>query len=68
MCPVHPTRRLLSICHLFEPYQITLREKHEKEIENLTLTTQPFNTLKLFVEATILYIKRSISYLLAHGV
>jgi hypothetical protein len=44
-----------------------LREKHEKEVENLTLTTQPLNTLKLFVEATIQYIKRSISYLLAHG-
>lgn len=46
---------------------VALREKHEKEVENLTLTTQPFNTLKLFVEATVLYIKRSISYLLAHG-
>lgn len=44
-----------------------LREKHEKEVENLTLTTQPLNTLKLFVEATIQYINRSISYLLAHG-
>ncbi|KAJ4881215.1 Vacuole membrane protein KMS1 [Raphanus sativus] len=45
----------------------TLREKHEKEVENLTLTSQPFYTLKLFVEATFLYIKRSISYLLSHG-
>ncbi|KAF8080004.1 hypothetical protein N665_0982s0006 [Sinapis alba] len=44
-----------------------LREKHEKVVENLTLTSQPLNTLRLFVEATVLYIKRSISYLLAHG-
>ncbi|KAF3570050.1 hypothetical protein F2Q69_00059898 [Brassica cretica] len=46
---------------------VALREKHEKEVENLTLTSQPLYTLKLFVEATFLYIKRSILYLLAHG-
>ncbi|KAF8079867.1 hypothetical protein N665_0996s0021 [Sinapis alba] len=45
-----------------------LREKHAKEVKNLTLMTQPLNTLKLFVEAYVLYIKRSVSYLIAHGV
>ncbi|KAI3970031.1 hypothetical protein MKW92_007343 [Papaver armeniacum] len=44
-----------------------LRKKHEIEIENLTLTSQPFRTLKLFILATILYVKRSISYLLTKG-
>ncbi|CDY50267.1 BnaAnng10310D [Brassica napus] len=39
----------------------------EKEVENLTLTSQPLNTLSLFGEATFLYIKRSVLYLLAHG-
>uniref|UniRef100_M4F757 Vacuole membrane protein KMS1 n=1 Tax=Brassica campestris TaxID=3711 RepID=M4F757_BRACM len=46
---------------------LSLREKHEKEVENLTLTSQPLNTLSLFGEATFLYIKRSVLYLLAHG-
>ncbi|WZY70192.1 hypothetical protein YC2023_002432 [Brassica napus] len=46
---------------------VALREKHEKEVENLTLTSQPLNTLSLFGEATFLYIKRSVLYLLAHG-
>ncbi|KAJ0232747.1 Vacuole membrane protein KMS1 [Hirschfeldia incana] len=36
-------------------------------MENLTLTSQPLTTLRLFVEASVLYIKRSVSYLLAHG-
>ncbi|KAK3027246.1 hypothetical protein RJ639_041664 [Escallonia herrerae] len=44
-----------------------LREKHEQELENLTLTTQPFKTLKLFIFAVIQYLKRSILYLLTHG-
>ncbi|CAN6916252.1 unnamed protein product [Brassica oleracea] len=46
---------------------LSLREKHEKEVENLTLTSQPLSTLSLFVEATVLYFKRSVLYLLAHG-
>ncbi|KAH7858353.1 hypothetical protein Vadar_027823 [Vaccinium darrowii] len=44
-----------------------LRAKHQQELENLTLTTQPFKTLKFFILAVIKYLKRSISYLLAHG-
>ncbi|ONI26229.1 hypothetical protein PRUPE_1G011300 [Prunus persica] len=44
-----------------------LSEKHQEELENLTLTTQPFRTLKFFILAVVQYVKRSISYLLAKG-
>ncbi|XP_057486415.1 vacuole membrane protein KMS1-like [Actinidia eriantha] len=44
-----------------------LRAKHQQELENLTLTTQPFKTLKFFILAVIKYLKRSVTYLLAHG-
>ncbi|XP_024029020.1 vacuole membrane protein KMS1 [Morus notabilis] len=44
-----------------------LQEKHQQDLENLTLATQPFKTLKFFVLAVFLYIKRSIFYLLAKG-
>ncbi|OVA05472.1 SNARE associated Golgi protein [Macleaya cordata] len=44
-----------------------LRKKHQLELENLTLTTQPFKTLKFFILAAIQYVKRSISYLLRKG-
>lgn len=44
-----------------------LHERHQQDLENLTLTTQPFKTLKLFVLAIALYIKRSILYILAKG-
>ncbi|GLU08859.1 hypothetical protein SLE2022_257430 [Rubroshorea leprosula] len=44
-----------------------LREKHQQELKNLTLTTQPYKTLKFFVLAMIEYFKRSIVYLLAKG-
>ncbi|KAI4317796.1 hypothetical protein L6164_025637 [Bauhinia variegata] len=44
-----------------------LHENHQEELENLTLTTQPFKTLKLFTLAIIQYMKRTISYLLAKG-
>ncbi|GMH08424.1 hypothetical protein Nepgr_010264 [Nepenthes gracilis] len=44
-----------------------LREKHQKELENLTLTTQPFRTLKFFILAVVEYLKQSIAYLLAKG-
>ncbi|KAL6972181.1 meiotic spindle pole body protein Kms1 [Sarracenia purpurea var. burkii] len=44
-----------------------LGAKHQQELENLTLTTQPFRTLKFFTLAAIKYLKRSLSYLLAHG-
>lgn len=36
-------------------------------MENLTLTMQPFKTMKFFVYAVLQYFKRSILYLLAKG-
>ncbi|KAJ4956838.1 hypothetical protein NE237_013621 [Protea cynaroides] len=45
----------------------SLREKHQLELKNLTLTTQPFKTLKLFSLATIQYLNRSIIYILTKG-
>ncbi|KAL5712669.1 meiotic spindle pole body protein Kms1 [Ranunculus cassubicifolius] len=47
--------------------RVRLQEKHQLELENLTLTGQPFKTLKLFSLATAQYFKRSISYLLTKG-
>ncbi|XP_051129533.1 vacuole membrane protein KMS1 [Andrographis paniculata] len=44
-----------------------LRTKHQQELENLTLTSQPFKTLKLFTFATVQYLTRSIAYILSHG-
>nr|DAD33644.1 TPA_asm: hypothetical protein HUJ06_012495 [Nelumbo nucifera] len=44
-----------------------LREKHQLELENLTFTTQPFKTLKLFTLATTDYVKKSILYILTRG-
>ncbi|XP_073054374.1 vacuole membrane protein KMS1-like isoform X1 [Primulina eburnea] len=45
-----------------------LQIKHQHDLDNLTLTSQPFKTLKLFNLAVILYLKRSVAYLLSHGV
>ncbi|KAF3457159.1 hypothetical protein FNV43_RR01816 [Rhamnella rubrinervis] len=44
-----------------------LHERHQQDLENLTLTTQPFKTLKFFILAVAQYIKRSILYILAKG-
>ncbi|KAE9612809.1 putative SNARE associated golgi family protein [Lupinus albus] len=44
-----------------------LREKHQMELENLTLTTLPFKTLKFFTLAFIQYIKKTTLYLLSKG-
>ncbi|EOY05644.1 SNARE associated Golgi protein family isoform 2 [Theobroma cacao] len=44
-----------------------LRERHQQELEHLTLTTQPFKTLRLFILAIFQYFKRSVLYLLAKG-
>lgn len=45
-----------------------LHEKHRMELENLTLTTQPFRTFKLFIFASASYVKHSILYVLTKGV
>lgn len=44
-----------------------LREKHQQDLEKLTLTSQPLKTLRFFLVAVLLYVRRSISYLLANG-
>ncbi|XP_061354461.1 vacuole membrane protein KMS1 isoform X2 [Gastrolobium bilobum] len=44
-----------------------LNEKHQLELENLTLTTQPFKTLKFFTLALIQCMKKTTLYLLAKG-
>ena len=44
-----------------------IRERHQQELENLTLIAQPFKTLKFFVLAMVQYCKRSVFYLLAKG-
>ncbi|KAL2506783.1 Vacuole membrane protein KMS1 [Abeliophyllum distichum] len=44
-----------------------LRVKHELELENLTLITQPVKTLKFFILAIVQYLRRSVAYLLSHG-
>ncbi|XP_068652541.1 vacuole membrane protein KMS1-like [Aristolochia californica] len=45
-----------------------LEEKHRVELENLTLMTQPFKTMKFFILASVQYLKRSVLYLLSRGV
>lgn len=44
-----------------------IRARHQKELENLTLVSQPLKTLKLFILAVIEYLQRSVAYLLTHG-
>ncbi|KAF8392463.1 hypothetical protein HHK36_022805 [Tetracentron sinense] len=44
-----------------------LLEKHQQELENLTLTAQPVKTLKLFILATVEYLKQSTLYLFGKG-
>ncbi|KAJ9550516.1 hypothetical protein OSB04_014561 [Centaurea solstitialis] len=46
---------------------VGLHEEHRQELENLTLISQPFKTLKLFTVAIVEYIRRSLIYLLRHG-
>ncbi|MED6149655.1 meiotic spindle pole body protein Kms1, variant 2 [Stylosanthes scabra] len=43
------------------------KRKQQLELENLTLTTQPFRTLKFFTLAIIQYLKKSLLYLLEIG-
>ncbi|CAI9287314.1 unnamed protein product [Lactuca saligna] len=44
-----------------------LRQKHKWEVEKLTLTSQPFKTLKLFTLSILQHISSSMVYILAHG-
>ncbi|XP_006838257.2 vacuole membrane protein KMS1 isoform X1 [Amborella trichopoda] len=45
-----------------------LRKKHQMDLENLTLTKNPFKTLKLFFLATVQYLMQSIAYVFTKGV
>ncbi|XP_030536065.1 vacuole membrane protein KMS1-like isoform X2 [Rhodamnia argentea] len=44
-----------------------LQQKHQHDLENLTLSAQPFKTLKFFTLAVIQYVQRSMFYLLRRG-
>ncbi|KAG6431088.1 hypothetical protein SASPL_109163 [Salvia splendens] len=44
-----------------------LHEKHRQDLDNLTLTSQPFKTLKLFILAVMQYIRKFVAYMLSHG-
>ncbi|GAB2220175.1 hypothetical protein Droror1_Dr00007818 [Drosera rotundifolia] len=44
-----------------------LREKHQQELKNLKLTTQPVRTLKFFILAVLQYFKGSVAYLVGKG-
>nr|GEW94352.1 vacuole membrane protein KMS1 [Tanacetum cinerariifolium] len=46
---------------------VDLRQKHKRELEKLTLTSQPFTTLKFFISAILQHISRSLVYICAHG-
>lgn len=45
---------------------VGLHQKHKRELEKLTLTSQPFKTLKFFSLAILQHINRSLAYILAH--
>ncbi|KAK8670818.1 hypothetical protein V6N13_037434 [Hibiscus sabdariffa] len=47
--------------------RLHLRKRHRQELENLTLTAQPFKTLWLFILAIFEYFKQSVFYLFARG-
>ncbi|XP_039143721.1 vacuole membrane protein KMS1-like [Dioscorea cayenensis subsp. rotundata] len=49
------------------PSILELRERHQLELQNLTLTTQPFRTLQLFIFSTLIHLKRSFLYVLMKG-
>lgn len=37
------------------------------DLQNLTLITQPFRTLQLFILATLQYLRRSLVYIITRG-
>lgn len=63
----HVSSSSVSAHQYFDISILGLRMKHQQELESLTLTTQPFKTLKYFILAVILYVKRSVLYILAKG-
>lgn len=58
----------LQYFSLIELHNVSgIHEKHQEELDNLTLTYQPLRTLKFFILAVVQYVRRSIPYLLARG-
>lgn len=46
---------------------LELRQKYQMEVQNLTLTTQPFKTLQFFAFALVAYLKQLLLYVLRKG-
>lgn len=44
-----------------------LKEKHQRDLQKLTLTTQPFKILQLFLFAILQYLKQTLLYVLKKG-
>ncbi|WOL20377.1 vacuole membrane protein KMS1-like isoform X2 [Canna indica] len=44
-----------------------LEKKHRRDLQNLTLTTQPLTTLRLFIFAILQYLRQSLIYVLKKG-
>ncbi|XP_065044479.1 vacuole membrane protein KMS1-like isoform X1 [Musa acuminata AAA Group] len=44
-----------------------LKEKHQRDLQELTLTTQPFKILQLFFFAILQYLKQTLLYVLKKG-
>nr|GMD95100.1 vacuole membrane protein KMS1-like [Ipomoea batatas] len=76
MTPLPPAPPVVAaaFCERFHPptagFELCdcLQSKHEQEIADLTLMTQPFKTLKLFVMAVLEWLRQSLAYLLSHAV
>ncbi|KAM0071115.1 hypothetical protein Hdeb2414_s0001g00021151 [Helianthus debilis subsp. tardiflorus] len=61
-------RRSIIVSLFFPAMSISeLRQKHKHELEKLTLTSQPFKTLKFFTLAILQHINRSAVYIVTHG-
>lgn len=46
---------------------LELRQKYQMEVQNLTLTTQPFKTLQFFTFALVAYLKQMLLYVFRRG-
>ncbi|WOL16919.1 hypothetical protein Cni_G25707 [Canna indica] len=44
-----------------------IQKKHQMDLQNLTLITQPFKTLQFFILATLQYLRRSLIYIVTRG-
>ncbi|CAL9083303.1 unnamed protein product [Musa acuminata var. zebrina] len=44
-----------------------LKKRHQRDLQNLTLTTQPLKTMWLFLFATLQYLRQTLLYVLRKG-